>query len=101
MNCTDVTMVRIYLTESDHLLNKLLSHLHDSEQVMGVTVFRGTAGFGRSGKMHSTSFVDIAFDLPLVIEFFDTPERVEAVLGHIESWFGTGHVVQWSARVNA
>ncbi|MFA9460610.1 DUF190 domain-containing protein [Thiohalorhabdus methylotrophus] len=101
MTHTDVTMVRIYLTEGDRLLDRLLEHLHDREQVMGVTVFRGTAGFGRSGKVHGQSLVDIAFDLPLVVEFFDAPERVEAVLDHIGGWFGPGHIVQWSARVNA
>ncbi|MFP4615011.1 MAG: DUF190 domain-containing protein [Thiohalorhabdus sp.] len=101
MSYTDVTMVRIYLTEGDRLLDRVLGHLHDTERVMGVTVFRGTAGFGRSGKVHGAGIVDIAFDLPLVVEFFDTPERVEEVLGGIEGWLGPGHVVQWPARVNA
>jgi len=100
MNFTDVTMVRIYLTEGDRLLDALLRRLHDEEQVMGVTVFRGTTGFGRSGKVHGQSLVDLAFDLPLVVEFFDAPERVDQLLGHLAAWFEPGHVVQWPARVN-
>ena len=101
MNQREVTVVRIYLTEGDRLLKQLLTRLHDTEQVMGVTVFRGTTGFGRSGRMHGDSLMDVAFDLPLVVEFFDTPERVETVLGHIGDWFEPGHIVSWTAATNA
>jgi hypothetical protein len=101
MNRREVTVVRIYLTEGDRLLKQLLEHLHDTEQVMGVTVFRGTAGFGRSGKVHGQSLLDVSFDLPLVVEFFDQPERVEAVLDGIAGWFEPGHILAWRAATNA
>src|SRR6266566_4047516 len=71
MKHSDVLMVRIYLTEGEHLLKQLMKKLHDEEKVRGVTVFRGISGFGRSGKMHSASLVDLSLDLPLVLEFFD------------------------------
>ncbi|HKJ70684.1 MAG TPA: DUF190 domain-containing protein [Gammaproteobacteria bacterium] len=100
MNRRDVTVVRIYLTEGDRLLRQLLERLHDHEQVMGVTVFRGTTGFGRSGRMHGDSLLDVSFDLPLVVEFFDTPQRVEEVLDHIGDWFGPGHILSWNAVTN-
>ena len=67
MKHSDVTMVRIYLTEGQHLLKQLLAQLHDEEKVRGVTVFRGISGFGRSGKMHSASLLDLSLDLPLVV----------------------------------
>ena len=100
MNRREVTVVRIYLTEGDRLLKQLLEHLHDTEQIMGVTVFRGTTGFGRSGKVHGQSLLDVSFDLPLVVEFFDRPERVEAVLDHIGDWFEPGHILSWAAAIN-
>jgi len=100
MRRIDVTVVRIYLTEGDRLLQKLLEYLHDTERVMGVTVFRGTTGFGRSGRMHGESLMDLSFDLPLVVELFDRPERVEAVLEAISDWFEPGHLLTWSAQVN-
>jgi hypothetical protein len=99
MNTVDVTMVRIYLTESK--LGKLLAKLHDEERVRGVTAFRGIAGFGKSGEMHSSSLLDISLDLPVVVEFFDTPDRVEQILPHIDKDMKPGHVVQWSAKVSA
>jgi PII-like signaling protein len=100
MNSTDVTMVRIYLTEGEHRLQELLRLLHDEEQVKGVTAFRGIAGFGKSGKMHSSTLLDLSLDLPLVLEFFDQPDKVQRVLEHLNAIIEPGHIVSWPAEVN-
>ena len=100
MKRTDVTMVRIYLTEGEKLTKTLLAKLHDEEKVRGVTVFRGIAGFGRSGVMHSSALLDLSLDLPVVIEFFDEPPKVAAILRHLDTVVPPGHVVTWSAQVN-
>ena len=97
----NVTMVRIFLTEADAQLKPLLKHLHDDEQVKGVTAFRGIAGFGASGQMHSSSLLDLSLDLPVIVEFFDTPEKVEKILEHLSVDVKSGHMVHWSAEVNA
>ena len=97
----DVTMVRIYLTEGEHLMPALLARLHDEEKVQGVTVFRGIAGFGRSGKLHSASLLDLSLDLPVVIEFFDATHKVARILTHLKDQLPPGHVVSWPAHVNA
>jgi PII-like signaling protein len=34
--------------------------------------------------MHDASLLDLSLDLPLILEFFDTPERVEAILNRLE-----------------
>jgi len=94
-------MVRIYLTEADAQLKPLLKQLHDEEQVKGVTAFRGIAGFGASGKLHSSTLVDLSLDLPVVVEFFDTPEKVDKILQHLSTQIKPGHLVHWSAEVNA
>jgi PII-like signaling protein len=96
----EVTMVRIYLTEGEKLLKTLLAKLHDEEKVGGVTVFRGISGFGRSGKMHSTTLLDLSLDLPVVIEFFDEPTKVGRILSHLKELLPPGHVITWAARVN-
>lgn len=97
----NVTMVRIYLTEADAQLKPLLKQLHDEEQVKGVTAFRGIAGFGASGQLHSSSLLDLSLDLPVVVEFFDAPEKVEKILQHLSADIKPGHIVHWSADVNA
>jgi PII-like signaling protein len=100
MKTTLVTFVRIYLTEGERHLDSLLKRLHDVEKVRGVTVFRGVSGFGHSGKVHSSRLLDLSSDLPLVVEFFDEPSKVEMILSHLENEFESGHVVQWSANIN-
>ncbi|WP_275098726.1 DUF190 domain-containing protein [Sedimenticola hydrogenitrophicus] len=101
MNSKPITMVRIYLTEGKHQYQQLLELLHDREQVAGVTAFRGIAGFGQSGTMHSSTLLDISLDLPIILEFFDTPEKVAKVLEHLNSLIKPGHIVSWSATVNS
>ena len=100
MKFSDVTMVRIYLTETEKLLKKLLAKLHDEEKVRGVTVFRGVSGFGRSGVVHSSTLLDLSLDLPVVIEFFDEPAKVKRILAHFKDILPPGHVVSWPAHVN-
>ncbi len=95
-----VTLVRIYLTEGQHKAEELMRILHDEEQVRGVTAFRGIMGFGQSGKMHASSLIDMSLDLPLVLEFFDRPEKVEQVLKRLEPLIKPGHAVSWPAQVN-
>ncbi len=76
------TMVRVYLAESDHELKPLLKCLHDELKVCGVTVMRGVDGFGASGVVHSARLVDLSTDLPLVLEFFDRPDRARCHRTH-------------------
>lgn len=97
---SEVSVVRIYLTEGEGALRQLLDRLHDAERVRGVTVFRGIAGFGGSGALHTARLLDLSLDLPLVVEFFDAPDRIDAVLDHLQPLLKPGHVLRWSARVN-
>ena len=96
----DVTVVRIYLTEGEHRLDELLDHLHGREKVKGVTVFRGISGFGKSGTLHTSKLIDLSFDLPLVIEFFDEPERIAEVLERLGEKIEPVHVISWPAKTN-
>ena len=100
MKFSEVTVVRIYLTETGELQKTLLAKLHDEEKVRGVTVFSGVSGFGRSGKVHSSTLLDLSLDLPLVIEFFDKPDKVKNILTHLRKILPAGHVVSWNAHVN-
>lgn len=95
----DVLMIRIYLSEHEGRLPKVLSLLHDDLKVSGLTVFRAMSGYGSSGKWHSASLVDLSLDLPLVVEFFDEPELARAALERLDSICKPGHVVEWPARV--
>ena len=99
MKKLDVIFVRIYLTEGEGSMQGLLKRLHDEEKVQGVTVFRGICGFGSSGKLHSSSLLDMSLDLPLVVEFFDVPQKVNSILEHIRGDIDPGHIVSWPASL--
>lgn len=100
MNWETVTFIRIYLTEADKTLEPLLKKLHDQEKVRGVTVFRAMSGFGGSGVIHTASLVDLSLDLPLTVEFFDSPDKVDGILEHLSDLLEGGHIVRWQAQMN-
>jgi PII-like signaling protein len=99
MKQLNVIFVHIYLTEGEGRLNDLLKCLHDEAKVRGVTVFRGISGFGRSGQYHSSSLLDMSLDLPLVVEFFDEPHKLEGIMEHIGREIEPGHIVSWPATL--
>ncbi|MGD2137285.1 MAG: DUF190 domain-containing protein [Gammaproteobacteria bacterium] len=45
--------------------------------------------------MHSSSLLDMSLDLPLVVEFFDVPQKVDSILEHIRRDIEPGHIVSW------
>lgn len=97
-----VTLVRIYLTETDkERLQRLQRLLHDEHRVRGLTIFRGISGFGQSGEMHNAQWVDLQFDLPLVLEFFDESSKIEALLPLLAEHVEPQHMVYWAAQTNA
>jgi len=100
MTQTEVTVVRLYLNEGEAQLESLLKRLHDWEHVRGVSVFRGIAGFGASGEIHTSKFIDLGMHLPLVVEFFDAPEKAATIMEHINLTIKPGHMLSWSALIN-
>lgn len=95
-----VTVVRIYVTEGKHVHERIFRHLHDVEKVRGVTVFRGISGFGKSGKVHSSTLLDISLDMPVVIEFFDVAEKVAEALEFLKTMVKPGHVLTFPAELS-
>ncbi|HYE35804.1 DUF190 domain-containing protein [Methylocaldum sp.] len=97
MKSRQLTVVRIYIREGEHILNKLIRFLHEEQNISGLTVLRGVLGFGDSGQLHPASLVDLSLDLPLVVEFFEEPERAQQVIKKVIECFGLVHVVCWPA----
>ena len=60
--------------------------------VSGATVLKGVAGFGADHRMHSASFVEISDHLPLKIEFIESREKVDELLGKLQEMAGTGMI---------
>ena len=80
--------VRIYLEETDRVGHRpahlAVVELLREHQAAGASVFRGLEGFGSSGVVHTVNLGDLVEKLPMVIEWIDTPERVERLLADVE-----------------
>jgi PII-like signaling protein len=97
---TEVTMVRIYLTEGESQLQTLLKRLRDWEKLSGVTVFRGISGYGDSGVIHGSNLLDLSLNLPIVIEFFDETGKIDQIWDHLNELIKPGHMIRWQAQIN-
>jgi PII-like signaling protein len=60
--------------------------------VAGATVLKGVAGFGADHHMHSSSIVEISGNLPVKIEFIESREKVDELLGKLEVMAGSGMI---------
>ena len=55
-------------------------------------MLKGVAGFGADRHLHTSSTVDISDHLPLKIEFIETREKVDELLGKLEEMAGSGMI---------
>jgi uncharacterized protein len=99
---SEVTMARIYLHEADHgrrknLMQEILNVIQEQQRVKVTTVFRGIAGMGDTGEVHASDILRLLVDLPIVIEFFDEPAVVEAILKLLSGLLPSGRIVTWRA----
>jgi PII-like signaling protein len=88
--------VSIYLSEgSTHHGASTYSSILDFlffRGVSGATVLKGIAGFGADHHIHSASSVEISDHLPLKVEFIETREKVDELLGKLEEMAGSGMI---------
>jgi CBS domain-containing protein len=95
--------VRIYLDESDQWQHRPLYlavvDLLRSEGCAGATVVRGVAGFGAHRRIHTATLVDVTPDLPLIVEWIDTPERVVRVLPKVRAMVRSGMITSEDVEI--
>src|ERR1700722_13148640 len=96
LNLGKAVKVTIYITEgSTHKGAAAYSSILDFlffRGVTGATVMKAVAGFGSDHHLHSASMVDISDKLPMKIEFIETPEKVDELLGQLQEMAGTGMI---------
>jgi len=90
-------LVRIFLGESDRfhhtpLPRALLERLR-REGFAGATIFQGTAGFGASSVIHTTSLVELSSDLPVLIEVVDDQAHIDRLLPILDEMISEGALV--------
>jgi PII-like signaling protein len=74
----------IYIDETDKRHGKpvyeLLLDLFLKKKMAGASVFRGFAGYGSHGKLHTAKILELSTTLPLRIDVVDSEEMIHAVL---------------------
>lgn len=98
----DGMLMRIYLTESDKIGGKpamqAVLNLCRDAGLQGITVMRGVEGMGLHG-VHSTAFLSLSSDLPLVVEAIDTPERIERAVSMLRPHVGHRLLATWPVSI--
>lgn len=97
MNTAKGVLLKIYIGESDKHGNRPLFEwlVQEAKKVgiAGATVWRGLEGYGAHQTVHSNKILDISTNLPIVVEFIDTSEKIEAFLPFLDANLIEGLVV--------
>jgi CBS domain-containing protein len=79
--------IRIYLSEGGKAGHQsawlAIIELLRREGAEGATLVRGVSGFGSTGRIHTPHLVDVAQDLPVIVEWIDSPETVDRLLPRV------------------
>ena len=99
MSQQQITIARVYTLEGHDHLNQVLDILQKQE-IKGVTVIRGIAGIGASGEVHTSSLLNLSLELPIIIEFYDEPQKVDQVIQTLKAKLELKHIVSWPATAH-
>ena len=102
-------LMKIYINEAvtvkekkrfmaDNLYHVIIKTLKNSG-ISGATVIRGIEGYGGEG-FHSSSVVDLSFDLPVIIEVVDKAEKIDAILPEIRSMVKRGVIMTMDVEIH-
>lgn len=77
----------IYTDEADKFHGKpvyeVLLDIFFKKKIVGVSVFRGIAGYGSDGVFHTAKMLELSTSMPLKIEVVDSEEMINKVLPDI------------------
>lgn len=81
-------LLRIFIGESEKKNGRPLYEWLVNEArhrgIAGATVFRGIMGFGAHSLVHTSKILDLASNLPVVVEVSDTSEKIQDFLAVVE-----------------
>ena len=99
----EAVRLRILIGESDRCEHKPLYEaivLKAREaHLAGATVLRGSMGFGKCSRLHTSKILRLSLDLPIVIEIVDSEEKIRAFLPLLDGMMGGGLVTMEKVQV--
>jgi hypothetical protein len=96
-------LLRIFIGEDDKfgsspLYEAIVMKARESH-LAGATVLRGSMGFGKSSRLHTTKILRLSEDLPLVIEIVDSEEKINNFLTTLDGMMPSGLVTMEKVQV--
>ncbi len=95
--------LRVYVGESDRINGKPVYEaivLKAREfHLAGATVLRGPMGFGANSRIHTAKVLRLSEDLPIVVEFIDTAEKIALLRPYLNEVIAGGLVTIEDVRV--
>ncbi len=96
-------MMRIYVGENDKwngkpLYEAIVNGLR-SNDIAGVTVYRGILGYGANRRIHKDAALSLSHDRPILLSVVDTEEKLKAFMPILEQMVQQGLVVLSDADV--
>jgi uncharacterized protein len=96
-------LLRIFIGEGDEFqgrpLYKAIVLRARELRLAGATVLRGRMGYGRSQQLHNATILRLSFDLPMILELVDTPEKIEAFLPELKQMMRAGLITTERAQI--
>jgi uncharacterized protein len=96
-------LMRIHIGERDKYegepLYWAIVQLLRKRHYAGATVTRGIMSFGPSSRVHTSRFLELSLDLPVVVECVDTDEKIQAILPELDKMVGGGLITLERVKV--
>jgi PII-like signaling protein len=79
----------IYVDENEKLHGKpvyeTILDILAQRKIAGASVFRGVAGYGSHGKLHTAKILELSTTLPVKIEVVDSEEMIKIIMAELAS----------------
>jgi uncharacterized protein len=99
----DAVLLRIFIGEDarfEHrpLYEAIVTKAREAH-LAGATVLRGPMGYGHSSELHTAKILNLAENLPVVIEIVDTQDKINAFLPTLNGMMSSGLVTLEKVQV--
>ena len=99
----EAVLLRIFFGENDKFqglpLHEAIVLKAREMHLGGATVLRGHIGFGHSSRIHTSKFLRLSQDLPVVVEIVDSQEKIESFLAVLDGMMASGLITMERAEV--
>ncbi|MCX7098472.1 MAG: DUF190 domain-containing protein [Methylococcales bacterium] len=99
MSLKEVWVARINTLEGNDELDQALAILHNEHKILGLSIINGIADYWGDDEVQTAAQSPLPLELPLIIEFYDEPARVDKAISVLKSRLNLKHIICWSAQV--